>query len=75
MSSYPFKIGKMGKDFYEEKFGEKIMSAQKIKEMLTDQKKSNFNVLLNFLQAPRSSDTPYVIRIQSCYIILIHFMI
>ena len=47
-SSYDFTIGKLAKDFYETKFGPGIMSAQKVKEMLTDQSKSNFNCLLNF---------------------------
>ena len=47
-TGYDFTIGKCGKDFYEEKFGAGIMSAQKIKEMLTDGAKSNFNVLLSY---------------------------
>ena len=37
----------MGKDFYE-KFGEKTFSANKIKELLTDETKSNFNTLLEY---------------------------
>ena len=44
--SYDWSIGKLGKDFYDEKFGEKTFSANKIKELLTDNKKSNFNKLL-----------------------------
>ncbi|MEK7625148.1 MAG: hypothetical protein AAB467_02235 [Patescibacteria group bacterium] len=44
--SYDWSIGKLGKDFYDEKFGEKTFSANKIKEQLTDNKKSNFNKLL-----------------------------
>lgn len=46
--SYDYKIGKMAKDFYDTKFEPGIMSAQKIKEMLTDEEKSNFNQLLSF---------------------------
>ncbi len=40
---YSWEIGKMGKDFYETKFGEKTFSANKIKELMTDESKSNFN--------------------------------
>lgn len=42
-AEYTWEIHKMGKDFYEQKFGPKIVSAQKIKELMTDAKKSNFN--------------------------------
>ncbi len=38
----------MAKDFYSAKFGSQVMSAQKIKEMLTDSTKSNFNTILTF---------------------------
>ncbi|MBP6858828.1 MAG: hypothetical protein KBC33_03310 [Candidatus Pacebacteria bacterium] len=48
MTEYDFKIGKLAKDFYEVKFGPGIMSAQKVKEMLVDQAKSNFNTVLEF---------------------------
>ena len=44
--SYDWKIGKLGKDFYDTKFGEKTFSANKLKELLTDRIKSNFNKLL-----------------------------
>lgn len=47
-SQYNFSIGKMAKDFYDAKFGANIMSAQKVKEMLTDPDNSNFNQLLEF---------------------------
>jgi len=46
LSDYSFTIGKMAKDFYTTKFGEGVMSTQKIKEMLTDASKSNFNALI-----------------------------
>lgn len=49
IDNYDFSIGKMAKDFYEKKFGQKIMSAQKIKEMLTNNDKSNFNLLLQYI--------------------------
>ncbi len=48
IEKYDWKIAKLAKDFYDTKFGEKIMSVQKIKEMLTDENKSNWNMLLNF---------------------------
>ncbi|HEX7724120.1 MAG TPA: hypothetical protein VF438_00040, partial [Candidatus Paceibacterota bacterium] len=47
-TDYDFTIGKMAKDFYDTKFSPGIMSAQKIKEMLTDKTKSNFNCLLSY---------------------------
>ncbi len=45
-ADYAWTIHKLGKDFYETKFGEKTFSAQKIKELITDKEKSNFNRLL-----------------------------
>jgi arginyl-tRNA--protein-N-Asp/Glu arginylyltransferase len=48
LDDYDYTIGKSGKDFYEKKFGTGIMSAQKIKEMLTDTAKSNFNMVLRY---------------------------
>lgn len=47
-ADYSWTIGKLGKDFYETKFGEGTFSANKIKELLTDTDKSNFNSLLLF---------------------------
>jgi len=43
---YTWQIGKMAKDFYDTKFGVGTFSANKIKELMTDQSKSNFNKLL-----------------------------
>jgi len=48
ISDYDWALGKLAKDFYEEKFGPGIMSAAKVKEMLTDAHKSNFNLLLEY---------------------------
>lgn len=45
-AQYDWSIHKMGKEFYEKKFGEKTFSAQKIKELITNKDKSNFNKLL-----------------------------
>lgn len=49
LEKYHWTIGKMAKDFYETKFGSGVMSAVKIKEMLSDPLKSNFNLLLTYL--------------------------
>lgn len=45
---YDWSIHKLGKDFYSKKFGEKTFSAQKIKELVTDKDRSNFNRVLNY---------------------------
>ncbi|MFA6459177.1 MAG: hypothetical protein WCV79_02140 [Candidatus Paceibacterota bacterium] len=45
LQEYDWKLGKAAKDFYDTKFGSGIMSAQKIKEILTSPDKSNFNTL------------------------------
>jgi arginyl-tRNA--protein-N-Asp/Glu arginylyltransferase len=45
---YDWKIHKMGFDFYTKKFGPKTFSANKIKELLNDEK-SNFNLLLKYI--------------------------
>ncbi|MEI7463207.1 MAG: hypothetical protein WCK03_02300 [Candidatus Taylorbacteria bacterium] len=45
---YNYSIGKLAKDFYDTKFEHGIMSAQKIKEILTNPEKSNFNLLLEY---------------------------
>ncbi len=48
LKDYEFSIAKMAKDFYDQKFGPGIMSAQKVKEMLTDPSASNFNRLIEY---------------------------
>lgn len=49
-SDYTWKIGKLGKDFYETKFGDGTFSANKIKELLTTE--HNFNKLFKFILNP-----------------------
>ncbi|MBI4427217.1 MAG: hypothetical protein HY569_01890 [Candidatus Magasanikbacteria bacterium] len=49
ITNYHWSIGKMAKDFYDTKFGEGVFSANKVKKLLTDEKKSNFNRLLTFV--------------------------
>src|SRR5258706_11332563 len=65
LKSYTFLIGKLAKDFYGTKFGPGIMSAQKIKEILTSPA-SNFNALMVFTD---HSDTgPSPIGYSICYV-------
>ncbi|OHA15286.1 MAG: hypothetical protein A3G52_04215 [Candidatus Taylorbacteria bacterium RIFCSPLOWO2_12_FULL_43_20] len=47
--NYHWSIHKLAKDFYS-KFGDNIFSANKVKELLTDPEKSNFNRLITFTQ-------------------------
>ncbi|OGH68536.1 MAG: hypothetical protein A3I29_04850 [Candidatus Magasanikbacteria bacterium RIFCSPLOWO2_02_FULL_44_11] len=42
---YSWTVGKLGKDFYETKFGEGTFSANKMKELMTDAAKSNFTIV------------------------------
>lgn len=46
--SYSWSIAKLAKDFYAEKFGPNIMSANKIKEMFNEPDKSNMNAFFEF---------------------------
>jgi leucyl-tRNA---protein transferase len=48
LNSYDWSIAKMGHSFYLNKFGPKVMSASKIKEMLTNPQKTNFTELFQF---------------------------
>ncbi|MEK7623375.1 MAG: hypothetical protein AAB408_01755 [Patescibacteria group bacterium] len=41
--TYHWSIGKLAKDFYDTKFGPGTFSANKVKELMTDPAKSNFN--------------------------------
>ena len=46
--NYNWQIGKIAKDFYDTKFGKGVFTANKIKELLTDKEKSNFNTLFEY---------------------------
>lgn len=48
LTDYDWSIGKLAKDFYDTKFGKGIASAQKFKEMICDEEKSNFNTLFKY---------------------------
>ena len=45
--NYDWRVHKLGVDFYTKKFGEKIFSANKIKELITE-KTSNYNRLFEY---------------------------
>lgn len=45
---YSWKIHKLGKHFYQKKFGENIFTAAKIKALITNAAASNFNLLLRY---------------------------
>lgn len=45
---YHWSIHKLAKDFYTDKFGKDTFSANKVKELLTNQDKSSFNTILIF---------------------------
>ncbi len=62
-SGYHWSIHKMGKDFYTIKFGDKIFSANKIKELMTDKKNSNFNIV--FVYSQDSENKGYCIAIET----------
>jgi arginyl-tRNA--protein-N-Asp/Glu arginylyltransferase len=51
-ASYHWSIHKLGHDFYSKKFGEKTFSANKIKEIMTDKEKSNFNIVFIYSPSP-----------------------
>lgn len=45
---YHWSIGKMAKDFYDTKFGKGTFSVNKVKELLTEPTKSNFNIAFRY---------------------------
>lgn len=57
---YSWKIGKLAKDFYE-KFGDHVFTANKIREILTVEDKTNFNRLLIYRDTRDQSIVGYVI--------------
>ncbi len=65
--NYDWAIHKMGKEFYEQKFGAKTFSAQKIKELITDKSKSNFNKL--FIYYKSGQNMGYCIALETANIL------
>jgi len=66
-AKYDWTIHKMGKDFYTTKFGDKTFSANKIKELMTDEKKSNFNRC--FVYQENNKEQGYCIALETDKII------
>lgn len=60
--NYTWKIGKLGKDFYEEKFGPKTFSANKLKELFTNPA-YHFNTVLTYTHIEAAEPIGYAI----CY--------
>lgn len=60
---YTWEIHKLGKDFYEQKFGKGTFSAQKIKELITDTEESNFNQV--FVYSLNNADVGYCIALET----------
>jgi len=55
---YTWKIHKMGKDFYDTKFGKDTFSANKIKELFTSPESVNFTHILTFKEDASQQDLP-----------------
>jgi arginyl-tRNA--protein-N-Asp/Glu arginylyltransferase len=65
--TYVWTIGKTAKDFYDTKFAPGIMSAQKVRAMLTEPDQSNFNTL--YVYSIDSISIGYTITYQSSSIL------
>jgi len=63
-SGYTWEIGKLAKDFYE-KFGDNVFTANKIKEILTEKDRTNFNRILVFKDRASGEAVGYVICYES----------
>jgi arginyl-tRNA--protein-N-Asp/Glu arginylyltransferase len=61
-SNYHWSIHKLGKEFYD-KFQEGLFSANKVKELFTNQEKSDFNVV--FVYSIEGKDIGYCINLES----------
>lgn len=48
LENYSWHIGKLGLDFYAKKFGKNIMTANKLKELFTNQKESSMNAVFAY---------------------------
>lgn len=66
-AEYGWQIGKTAKDFYDTKFGKGVMSANKIKELMTDARRSNFNRV--FVYATDGEIIGYCITLETDQII------
>ena len=61
-TNYHWKIHKLGKEFYD-KFEEGIFSANKIKELMTNENKSNFNIV--FVYSKNDKNLGYCISLET----------
>jgi len=59
---YHWSIGKLAKDFYDTKFGPGTMSANKVREMMTDADKSNFNTTFVYAVTLSDSEEPLSLK-------------
>ena len=62
-ANYHWQIGKLARDFYTRKFGPRTFSANKIKELLTDNQHSNFNRL--FIYQVAGKEVGYAIALET----------
>jgi arginyl-tRNA--protein-N-Asp/Glu arginylyltransferase len=67
-AGYTWKIGKRAKDFYE-KFGDHVFTANKVKEIMTDPNKSNFNKIFVFTDTTTKAIIGYAIAYETDHII------
>lgn len=59
--NYEWSIHKLGKDFYYEKFGADVFSANKIKELMTDSEQSSFTTVLAYTEQEATQPSGYAI--------------
>ncbi len=59
LQSYHWSIGKMASDFYTEKFGVGTVSANKIKELMTDPSRSNMNAVFVYTHKNETEPAGY----------------
>ena len=62
--AYDWHIHKMGHDFYKTKFGEKTFTANKLKELMTEEK-NNFNLLLSYTVIPAQAGIQTTVDLDS----------
>jgi leucyl-tRNA---protein transferase len=67
--SYDWKIHKLGKDFYSNKFGDNVFSASKIKELITNDHKSNYTHLYKYIDISSNNVIGYAILYQNQHIV------
>lgn len=66
---YTWSVGKLGHEFYERKFGQNIMSANKLKEMFTDPSRSNVNCVFVYSIPGHEAPIGYCLGVETPHII------